>query len=179
MVFIATKFEVSANPRVENMNVLWAVWRYGRMFDHLAELRMRVDIGFKSMVEELRRGIAEPMVSQDGTVLVPLVEAKHITDLNERSRPRLDRKSRTWEDIETRRSPVFTPTPSQAPGQGSAPNQQALDSADSAEKVASAKARGKKPEKQAALWSDEDKATSVPLADSDLVSCSTSDRYRR
>lgn len=156
--------------------MLWAVWRYGRMFEHLAELRMRVDVGFKSMVEELRKGITEPMVSQDGTVLVPLVEAKHIADLTERSRPRLSRKSRTWEDIETRRSPLHSPSLPQATGPNSISGQETPNSADNTERAASAKARGKKPEKQATPWPDENKATPAPLADSDLVSILISGR---
>lgn len=157
-------------PGSENENLLWAIWKYGTTFEHLAELRMEIDPDFKQVVEQIRdAGITEPITCLDGTVLHPLVAASDIAnmDKDKAPRPRLGR-GRTWYELRElynpATSPVVPPVDDTPPLTGDA----------SAEKQpsVSAKALGKQPDKgkdSADFEEDRARALSSPSTNMEIV----------
>ncbi|KAI5241718.1 hypothetical protein E4T43_05249 [Aureobasidium subglaciale] len=154
----------------ENENLLWAIWKYGTTFEHLADLRMEVDSNFKQILEQIREnGIAEPTLCPDGTVLHPLVAASDIAnmDKDKAPRPRLGR-GRTWLELRDiynpAASPTMLPVDDAAPpsGDGSAEKQPSV----------STRAMGKQPEKSkesADFEEERARALTSPSTDMDIV----------
>lgn len=152
--------------------MLWAVWKYGRTFEHLADLRIWADDAFKSLAESIRQhGIDDPMQSPDGSVLMPIVDSSYIVEMNKRrltrrdSQPGLQPNANAWDQLGSPRDhhtsfADFALEPRSRRG-----SRQALDD----EKVAimSAKARGKKPE---TFGGESAKEYSASMGDIDVVS---------
>ena len=155
---------------VENENLIWAIWKYGTTFEHLADLRMEVDPGFKQVVEQIReQGITEPTLCPDGTVLHPLIAAADIANLDKDKapRPRLGR-GRTWLELRDIYNPTTSPVA--PPVDDTSP----LNGDDVAEKQPSVSARavGKQPEKSKDSADFEEERARVltsPSTDMDLV----------
>ena len=154
----------------ENENLLWAIWKYGTTFEHLADLRMEVDPSFKQVVEQIREsGITEPTVCPDGTVLHPLVAAIDIAnmDKDKAPRPRLGR-GRTWLELRDiynpATSPVVPPVDDVPPPSG--------DGADEKQPSVSSRAMGKQPEKSkdsADFEEERARALTSPSTDMEIV----------
>lgn len=154
----------------ENENLLWAIWKYGTTFEHLADLRMEVDPSFKQVVEQIREsGITEPTVCPDGTVLHPLVAASDIAnmDKDKAPRPRLGR-GRTWLELRDiynpATSPVVPPVDDMPPPSG--------DGADEKQPPVSSRAMGKQPEKSkdsADFEEERARALTSPSTDMEIV----------
>jgi len=155
---------------VENENLIWAIWKYGTTFEHLADLRMEVDPGFKRMVEQIReQGITEPTLCPDGTVLHPLIAANDIAnmDKDKAPRPRLGR-GRTWLELRDIYNPATSPV---APPVDDTPPLNADDLAEKQPSV-SARAVGKQPEKSKDSADFEEERARVltsPSTDMDIV----------
>lgn len=155
---------------VGNENLIWAIWKYGTTFEHLADLRMEVDPGFKQVVEQIReQGITEPTLCPDGTVLHPLIAAADIANLDKDKapRPRLGR-GRTWLELRD----IYNPTTS--PVAPLVDDTSPLNGDDVAEKQPSVSARavGKQPEKSKDSADFEEERARVltsPSTDMDLV----------
>ncbi|KAG9864062.1 hypothetical protein KCU63_g5085, partial [Aureobasidium melanogenum] len=157
-------------PGTENENLLWAIWKYGTTFEHLADLRMEVDPSFKQVVEQIREsGITEPTLCPDGTVLHPLIAASDIANLDKDKapRPRLGR-GRTWLELRDiynpATSPVVPPVDDMPPPIGD----------DVAEKQPSVSSRavGKQPEKgkeSADFEEEKARALTSPTTDMEIV----------
>jgi hypothetical protein len=131
---------------------------------------MEVDSSFKQIVEQIReRGIIEPMLCPDGTVLHPLIAADDIANLDKDKapRPRLGR-GRTWLELRDIYNPATSPV--MPPGDGTPPS----NGDDAAEKQPSVSARavGKQPEKSkdsADFEEEKARALTSPSTDMDLV----------
>lgn len=167
----SVNWQSNANkPFVENENLIWAIWKYGTTFEHLADLRMEVDPGFKQVVEQIREsGITEPTLCPDGTVLHPLIAATDIANLDKDKapRPRLGR-GRTWLELRDIYNPATSPVV--PPGDDMPPS----NGDDVAEKQPSVSARavGKQPEKgreSADFEEERARVLTSPSTDMDLV----------
>ncbi|KAL1302930.1 hypothetical protein AAFC00_003251 [Neodothiora populina] len=149
----------------ENENIIWAVWKYGRTFEHLADLRMCSDESFKSFAETIRQeGFTDPLQSPDGSVLIPLVEASHIVEMNKRRLERPDYRSDPWDQLGSPRNSIASLSDFPLEPRSRRGSRQILD----AEKVSilSAKAMGKKPQ---SVSGDNPKDTSMANGDLDIV----------
>lgn len=155
----------------ENENLIWAVWKYGTTFEHLAELRMEVDEGFKQVIEQIREmGVTESMTCPDGTVLHPLVAAGDIAsmDKDKAPRPRLGR-GRTWHELRELYNPAAA-SPVMLPADD-APSLSG-DAAPEKQPSTSARAIGKQPEKSkdsADFEEERARALSSPSTNMDIV----------
>jgi hypothetical protein len=155
---------------IENENLLWAIWKYGTTFEHLADLRMEVDSSFKQVLEQIREeGITEPILCSDGTVLHPLIAADDIANLDKDKapRPRLGR-GRTWLELRDIYNPATSP--SMLPADAT-PSPNGDDIAEKRPSV-SERAVGKQPEKSkdsADFEEERARALTSPSTDMDMV----------
>ncbi|KAG9756955.1 hypothetical protein KCU73_g4655, partial [Aureobasidium melanogenum] len=157
-------------PGTENDNLLWAIWKYGTTFEHLADLRMEVDPSFKQVMEQIREsGITEPTLCPDGTVLHPLIAASDIANLDKDKapRPRLGR-GRTWLELRDiynpATSPVVPPVDDMPPPNG--------DNVAEKQPSVSSRAVGKQPEKgkeSADFEEEKARALTSPTTDMEIV----------
>jgi hypothetical protein len=154
---------------LENENLIWAIWKYGTTFEHLAELRMEVDPEFKQIMEQIREsGVTEPTSCSDGTVLQPLVAAHDIAnmDKDKAPRPRLGR-GRTWLELRDIYNPAASPSlpDDTLPMSGDGPVEK--------EASVTSRAMGKQPEKSkdsADFEEERVRALSSPSTDMEIVS---------
>lgn len=152
---------------LENENVLWAVWKYGRTFEHLADLRIEADENFRSFAEGLRRhGLTEPVQSPDGTVLIPLIESSYIVEMKKRSLTRPDYQAGTWEQLGSPR--VARASVSDFPLESRSRRGSRLTLEAEKVSIMSDKALGKKPEDG---FGESIKDSSASNGDADIVSC--------
>jgi len=157
-------------PGAENDNLLWAIWKYGTTFEHLADLRMEVDSNFKQVLEQIREeGITEPILCSDGTVLHPLIAADDIANLDKDKapRPRLGR-GRTWLELRDIYNPATSPV---MPPADATPSPNGEDVAEKRPSV-SDRAVGKQPEKSkdsADFEEERARALTSPSTDMDMV----------
>lgn len=105
--FLWTAFFVlfCTNNWADNENVLLAVWKAGKTFQRLADLRMEVDESFRLLVEGIREhGIAEPTQAPDGAVLLPIIDSTYVIEMNKNYPQRFDHQGSTSNfDAESRR----------------------------------------------------------------------------
>lgn len=165
-----TNDTTAADMVLENENVLWAIWKYGRTFEHLADLRIEADEAFRSFAEGLRQqGLTEPVQSPDGTVLIPLIESSYIVEMKKRSLTRPEHQTGTWEQLGSPRGARTSIADFPLESRSRRGSRLTLE----AEKISimSAKALGKKPENG---FGEGTKDPSVSNGDMDVVSCNIS-----
>lgn len=169
--FQLTRWRINTDmSTIENENLLWAIWKYGTTFEHLADLRMEVDPSFKQVMEQIREsGITEPTLCPDGTVLHPLIAASDIANLDKDKapRPRLGR-GRTWLELRDIYNPTTSPV---VPPVDDMPAPNGDNVAEKQPSVSS-RAVGKQPEKgkeSADFEEEKARALTSPTTDMDIV----------